>query len=429
MKKTIKALLCGASTLAIFACSEADSNSTAPEASRAQITTDSTAKDSSVVNPDASNQDNLPQNVPSTEIPDESDQCLTRPDTVSVEQAEAYKKEFIESVLKSDRVDNAVEIDCFLTPDDFERMEPCGQSRYSLLKGDLIHLWLGETNTVRCESDSVDLIRYEISVPYEFQMFDTTGHFIKKQLTTSNEQIIAAFETDCEIEGGTNSLEENGTHLCSIEPTVNPDFPNSIYYADPNWKKYGSAVVNICKGEPIDINPSAVPPIDFDDQDRRHPNQIRMGECKAEDFIVRSALAKETATESPKAKIITDDEGNHEIMIPDVSDYCSIDVGLVRELVGEILYIRYDKDCKEHEAHFNSTGTEGCYENSCILTAPTYKQFDKTCSPAVVSKCVCISDHYFPVDSDYLRTAKYVIFNDVTYPIENPIQPLIFFSP
>lgn len=110
-------------------------------------------------------------------------------------------------------------------------------------------------------------------------------------------------------------------------------------------------------------------------------------------------------------------------MIPDISDYCEIDVGLVRKLVGDILYIQYDMDCKEHEAHFNSLGNDGCDENACITIAPIRKQFDETCSPAIASKCMCISDHYFPVGSDYLRGAKFAVFNDVTYPIENPISP------
>lgn len=45
-------------------------------------------------------------------------------------------------------------------------------------------------------------------------------------------------------------------------------------------------------------------------------------------------------------------------------------------------YIQYDMDCKEHEAHFNSLGNEGCDENACITIAPIRKQFDfSTMSP------------------------------------------------
>lgn len=411
MNKKIKALLCGAFSLALFACSESDSNSAAPE--QTPTSTDSTANGSIT---DA--KDSLNQILPDIGNPEEMDSDTLHQDSSDIEDIEASQDGFIESVLRKNSVDNAVEIDCFLSSDDLERTEPCGQSRLSLSKGNLIHRWLGETNEVRCERDSADLIRYEISVPYGIPALDSADHFVKKQLSTNNEQVIAAFETDCEIEGGTNSLKENGTHLCSIKASEDPSIPHAVFYTDPDWKKYVKAVVNVCKGEPIDINPSAAPPTDFDEPERIQPNKVKMGECKDDGFSARSALAKDVASELPKAKIISDDNGKYEIMIPNVSDYCVIVTGVVRELVGNELYIRYDIECKEHEAHFNATDNEGC--GDCTI-APIRRQFDETCSPGIVSKCVCVSDHYFPIDKEYLSSIEYVIFNEVSYPIEQPV--------
>lgn len=123
---------------------------------------------------------------------------------------------------------------------------------------------------------------------------------------------------------------------------------------------------------------------------------FRLGECVGSPFDDafenqnKEALARKifaaagktdrASEELPKAYIVQDSAGNDQIMIPKVSDYCKVTPILVYTLSGDTLEIEY--------------GGLG-----------------------MVTKCVCFSDHWFGLPSEY-KDIKYIRFKEVIYEID-----------
>lgn len=110
---------------------------------------------------------------------------------------------------------------------------------------------------------------------------------------------------------------------------------------------------------------------------------VKMGKCLGEPGG-ETFLAKKT---SEPAVIFPSENGEYEIMLPAVMDYCGIDAPVITRMAGDTLVISYDE--------------------SDIFS---------------VTNCVCVTDHYFRVNEHFIG-AKFAKFSGRVFEvrfIENP---------
>ncbi|SHL06504.1 hypothetical protein [Fibrobacter sp. UWEL] len=399
MKFTKKTIASGMVAMALVACSDNESTSTAPQETP---------------------QGQLSQENPQDSIPTVSDTVQAPPDTIILirdsvymptpEELDSLREQYYESLLKEDFVSNLIAVDCF---SEEMGLGPCLGQRDTLSTGKvLVNNFNGFDRFIGCEQGDSTLLYYSISISYSD--IETKDMRIKKRLIGNDEHVEEAFQKDCNQEGGTYSLDEDGRDICSITPVDSTD-DNLIYYNDPYWAKYGRAVLNTCKDLPVSIKPEVSEPDTSNaNGSQDSTNWVKTGECKAN--ALAKTVANSDASTERNATITKIGEGSYEIMIPDASDYCAVSTGVIRYLAGEDLTIQYDLTCERHEEYYHPTDTTD------IATVLTLYQYDESCSTATLSKCRCYSDHYFQVNEELLKGAKYVHFMDKKYTIENPLE-------
>lgn len=120
-------------------------------------------------------------------------------------------------------------------------------------------------------------------------------------------------------------------------------------------------------------------------------NGYKLGSCLAglgdEPILAKPAakittLAEATQEETPIAYMLDDGQGHYQLTLSNVSDYCEVTANLSSQLSGDTLEIEYI--------------------------------FDES---SVISKCICNSDHWFDIESEY-KDIKYFRFSGTTYKVE-----------
>lgn len=120
-------------------------------------------------------------------------------------------------------------------------------------------------------------------------------------------------------------------------------------------------------------------------------NGYKLGSCLAglgdEPILAKPAakittLAETTQEETPIAYMLDDGQGHYQLTLSNVSDYCEVTANLSSQLSGDTLEIEYI--------------------------------FDES---SVISKCICNSDHWFDIESEY-KDIKYFRFSGTTYKVE-----------
>ena len=121
---------------------------------------------------------------------------------------------------------------------------------------------------------------------------------------------------------------------------------------------------------------------------------LKLGSCIA-DGLSKKGLAKqasaaefeETSEELPNAYMLYNSKGEYQVLLLNVSDYCSVTASVLTTRFGDTLEIDYGyvigKDGKEFMA---------------------------------LAKCVCVSDHWFDIDAEY-KDVKFIRFKKHTYKI------------
>lgn len=167
-------------------------------------------------------------------------------------------------------------------------------------------------------------------------------------------------------------------------------------YADEVFQVWQSPDVEIVK---VDVD-EEVPDIDIDTSFSLSPavepgmeaklgelvkvNEygFAIGECGSDQALFAPKASSETFTadvKQPKAYLFTDGDGHYQVMLPEASDYCDVKAKVSFKRDGDTLYIDY--------------------------------VFDEN---AIMSKCRCMSDHWFNIDAAYVDV-KYVVFEGTTY--------------
>lgn len=83
----------------------------------------------------------------------------------------------------------------------------------------------------------------------EYKNADIADSVATKFLEINNEEIIEEFKKDCEIENGVFFINVHGERTCAIPLHSEKDL--SMKYTDPNWEKYAKIVINNCVSSPI----------------------------------------------------------------------------------------------------------------------------------------------------------------------------------
>ena len=121
---------------------------------------------------------------------------------------------------------------------------------------------------------------------------------------------------------------------------------------------------------------------------------LKLGSCIA-DGLSKKGLAKlasaadfeETSEEQLKAYMLYNSKGEYQVLLLNVSDYCSVTASVLTTRFGDTLEIDYGyvigKDGKEFMA---------------------------------LAKCICVSDHWFDIDAEY-KDVKYIRFKEKTYEV------------
>ena len=113
--------------------------------------------------------------------------------------------------------------------------------------GILLHIETADFAILSCETDKT----------WFAYMVQVSSSLIQKNFTipdTSATSIAMDFEADCIHEHGNFITETEGitdgqqSYSCKIAPTKeNLVENNAIQYTDPNWKKYGTQIIKICR--------------------------------------------------------------------------------------------------------------------------------------------------------------------------------------